>query len=135
MLCLAAVQLKMASLFPLCHPIHHYHCVFEWCSFLITTPKLGILDPLLLAVRAAVIWSWRINQKLLAAVEIPEEDEFDILAHEQYLMRREHSHHPKLRDDLARSLHQQNGYDETKVDSVSLFEQDEKDFFFTCDSD
>jgi hypothetical protein len=86
-------------------------------------------DPLLLAVRAAVIWSWRNNQKLLAAGEIPEEDEFDILAHEQYLMWRDHSHRPKSWDDLARGLHQQNGYDETKVDSVAFFEQEEKHSF------
>jgi hypothetical protein len=88
-------------------------------------------DPLLLAVRAAVVWSWRNGQKLLAAGEIPEEeDELDTLAHEQYLAWREQLHRPKSWDDLARGLHQENGYDETRVKSVTLFEEEKNDQTF-----
>jgi hypothetical protein len=68
-------------------------------------------DPLLLAVRAAVNWSRRHHQPLLAAGEPQdEEDELDILAEEQYLEWRNELLRPQNRDDLARGLHQPFGY-------------------------
>jgi hypothetical protein len=43
---------------------------------------------LLLTVKAAINWSWRHGQKLLAGGEIPDDDEaseLSVLAEEQYL--------------------------------------------------
>jgi hypothetical protein len=68
-------------------------------------------DPLLLAIRAAVNWSWRNNQKLLSSGEPEkEEDELDVLALEEFWQREELR--PKTREDLARGLHQVHGYRE-----------------------
>ena len=70
-------------------------------------------DPLLLTVKAAVNWSWRNSQKLLASADPEvEEDELDILAMEQYLDWRESRLRPRTWEDLSRGLHQPNGYQE-----------------------
>jgi hypothetical protein len=72
-------------------------------------------DPLLLAVRAAVNWSWRNNQKLLASGEPEEEDELDVLALEEFLEWQREELRPKTWEDLARGLHQLHGYQEELV--------------------
>jgi hypothetical protein len=72
-------------------------------------------DPLLLAVRAAINWSWRHHQKLLASGEPEEEeDELDVLAMEQFLEMRQAQLRPKTLEDLARGLGQPNGYLESR---------------------
>jgi hypothetical protein len=68
-------------------------------------------DPLLLAVKSAIHWSRRNQQQLLVVGEPPEEeDEMDILAEELYLESIADVHRPRNRADLARGLHQPNGY-------------------------
>ena len=69
----------------------------------------------LLAVRAAVNWSWRNNQKLLASGEPEEEDELDVLALEEFLEWQREELRPKTWEDLARGLHQLHGYQEELV--------------------
>ena len=72
-------------------------------------------DPLLLAVKAATIWSRRKNQPLKAAAEPQEDDDDDelsVLAEEQFLERRANALRPQTWDDLARGLGQPLGYQE-----------------------
>jgi hypothetical protein len=68
-------------------------------------------DPLLLAVKSAINWSWRNQQKLLAVGEPPEEeDEMAVLAlelHHEYI---QSLSHVKSTSDLAHGLHQPHGY-------------------------
>jgi hypothetical protein len=68
-------------------------------------------DPLLLAVKAAINWSRKNYQHLRAAAEPPkEDDERDVLAHEEYIQWRNDQLRPKSWDDLARGLGQPLGY-------------------------
>jgi hypothetical protein len=67
-------------------------------------------DPLLLAAKSAINWSWRHGQQLLAAGEPPEEDELDILAEEQYLEWRDSCIRPGSFEKVAIGLGQPNGY-------------------------
>ena len=70
-------------------------------------------DPLLLAIRAGITWSWRHGQKLLAAAEPQdddiERDELYELAIEQYLDFCDAQCRPKTWDDVARGLGQEQG--------------------------
>jgi hypothetical protein len=70
-------------------------------------------DPLLLTVKAAINWSWRHGQKLLAGGELSDDDEaseLSALAEEQYLEWQRERLRPKNRQDLAQGLGQPNGY-------------------------
>ena len=71
-------------------------------------------DPLLLAIRAGITWSWRHGQKLLAAAEPQdddiERDELYELAIEQYLDFCDAQCRPKTWDDVARGLGQERGW-------------------------
>jgi hypothetical protein len=72
-------------------------------------------DPLLLAAKAACVWSTRQGERLVAGGEI-EDDNFsegDYIAAEAYIAAQEANEaslRPRSREDLARGLHQLNGY-------------------------
>ena len=73
-------------------------------------------DPLLLAIRAGITWSWRHGQKMLATTEPQDEDdELSELAYEQYLADYADAIRPKNEKDLARGLRQEGGYKEEKI--------------------
>jgi hypothetical protein len=70
-------------------------------------------DPLLLTVKAAINWSWRHEQQILAGGELSDDDEaseLSVLAEEQYLEWQQDMLRPKNRQDLAQGLGQPNGY-------------------------
>jgi hypothetical protein len=85
-------------------------------------------DPLLLAVRAAVNWSARHDQRLLPTAAEPkdnddEDDELDRLAEQEFLAWREEEHEREeqkwrnpSQEELARRLGQPNGYLEAHGD-------------------
>jgi len=73
-------------------------------------------DPLLLAIRAGITWSWRHRQKMLATTEPQDEDdELSELAYEQYLADYADAIRPKTEKDLARGLRQEGGYKEENI--------------------
>jgi hypothetical protein len=70
-------------------------------------------DPLLLTVKAAINWSWRHEQQILAGGELSDDDEaseLSVMAEEQYLEWQQDMLRPKNRQDLAQGLGQPNGY-------------------------
>ena len=68
-------------------------------------------DPLLLTVKAAVNWSARHDFPLLAAGGDQDDvDSLDQQAEEEFLEYRKELRRPKTLEDLARGLHQPNGY-------------------------
>ena len=72
-------------------------------------------DPLILAAKAACVWSKRQGQSLVAGGEVEDDDfsEGDIIAAEAYIAAQEAyeaSLRPRSRQDLARGLHQPNMY-------------------------
>jgi hypothetical protein len=85
-------------------------------------------DPLLLAVRAAVNWSARHDQRLLPTAAEPKDnddadDELDRLAEQEFLAWREEEHEREeqkwrnpSQEELARRLGQPNGYQEAHGD-------------------
>jgi hypothetical protein len=80
-----------------------------------TTEEVGhpAPDPLLLTIKAAINWSRRHGQTLLAGGELPDDDEaseLSVLAEEQYLEWQREILRPKNRQDLADGLGQPNGY-------------------------
>ena len=89
-------------------------------------------DPLLLAVKAALNWSTRVGQKLLAGGEYPDDDDYgdredgylDVLAEEQALELMKEMNRPKTWEDLACGLHQPNGY-HNRIHDVNINNYDE----------
>jgi hypothetical protein len=75
-------------------------------------------DPLLLAVKAAVSWSKRNEQQLLAAGERPEDiDILSLIEEERQVHQMSQALRPKTFDDLAAGLLQPNGCQDTQLDS------------------
>jgi hypothetical protein len=74
-------------------------------------------DPLLLAVKAAVIWSTRNGQQLLAGGEVKDDtdDALSIQALEEYMAMVDQLHRPKSQEDVAAALGQRDGYHATKA--------------------
>jgi hypothetical protein len=73
-------------------------------------------DPMLVVAKAAAVWSRRQDQPLLADGLVGDEDDrssLSILAEEQWLQQRQESLRPQTWEDLARGLHQENGYQES----------------------
>ncbi len=86
-------------------------------NFRLRKVTLGVLgrhrahDPLLRTVKAAINWSRRYNQALLAGE--PDDDEaseLSVLAEEQYLEWQREMLRPRNREDLAQGLGQPNGH-------------------------
>jgi hypothetical protein len=77
-------------------------------------------DPLLLAVKAAVVWSTRHEQQLLAGGEVVEDDadSLSIQAEEEYLQKAVQSYRPDTWEDLAAGLNQSNGFRAQKADPL-----------------
>jgi hypothetical protein len=75
-------------------------------------------DPMLLVIKAAINWSWRNNQKMMAEGEPEEaEDELDILEEERYLAFHQDSCRPQSSEKLAAGLHQPNGWVDHATDA------------------
>lgn len=73
-------------------------------------------DPILVVAKAAAVWSRRQDQPLLAGGLVGDEDDrssLSVLAEEQWLQQRQESLRPQTWEDLARGLHQENGYQES----------------------
>jgi hypothetical protein len=67
-------------------------------------------DPLLLAVKAAVVWSTRHKQQLLAGEEVEDDtDSLSLQAMEEYLAWSDQLHRPKSQKDVAAGLGQADG--------------------------
>jgi hypothetical protein len=75
-------------------------------------------DPLLLAVKAAVVWSTRHQQRLLAGGEVEDDaDSLSIQAEEEYVERLRQAHRPKSFQDLAARLGQPNAVRASATDA------------------
>jgi hypothetical protein len=73
-------------------------------------------DPMLVVAKAAEVWSRRQDQPLLAGGLVGDEDDrssLSVLAEEQWFEQRQESLRPQTWEDLARGLHQENGYQES----------------------
>jgi hypothetical protein len=87
-------------------------------------------DPLLLVVKTAANWSTRVGQNLLPGDEyhddVYSDDDLDDLAEEQALEWLEERNRPKTLEDLARGLHQPNGYHAKYHDNDNNNNEDSK---------
>ncbi len=77
-------------------------------------------DPLLLTVKAAVVWSTRHRQQLLGSDEVEDDttdDGLSVQAMEKYLAWADQLHRHKSTEDVAAGLGQRNGYLATTADA------------------
>lgn len=75
-------------------------------------------DPLLLAVKAAVVWSTRHRQQLLPSGEVEDDvDSLSIQAEEEYVERLRQARRPKSFQDLAARLGQPNAVHAVATDA------------------